>query len=668
MKWYYKMKIGSKIMLGISVACLMIIAVGAVNFFIDDQLITLIALAAAVVVTLVVGILIARSLSKRAHDVQGTISKMCFGQFDIRQDKYHYQNSPKTKDEIINVAKGIDQFLNYLHTFIISTINNIADGKIDEVTKLVDTIAATQPGMDTAAILEADHLTNPLLRTVKTINDLLESTLTLKNDVEVGNMRSRIDVTLFKGQWCSIAEGINQIIFQISAPISEASMVMSQMAEGNLQTRVVGDFKGDHDRFIKTPLNKSLDSIWAYVNEISDVLTAMANSNLQQEIVNDYPGDFAPMKDALNLIIQSFNKVLNEMNVSADQVTAGARQVSDGSQALSMGTTVQASSIEELNASLIEIASRTKQNAINANEASELAVETRGNAIAGNARMKDLQKAMEEINVSSNSISKIIKVIDDIAFQTNILALNAAVEAARAGQHGKGFAVVAEEVRNLAARSASAAKETTGLIEGSIRKVELGTKIANETATALDKIVNDISKSANLVSEIATASNDQATGIAQINLGVEQVSQVVQANSATAEESAAASEELSGQAEMLKEMIAQFKLRESENGVSKGSYTRKSSFESKGSTSAKIEKRDDHHSNQSREELVIEYQKRMAAKDAQKAEAQGKPPEPSKHPDPAKPPESAKTPEPSHAHTAPKKPKIALSDNEFDKF
>jgi len=257
---------------------------------------------------------------------------------------------------------------------------------------------------------------------------------------------------------------------------------------------------------------------------------------------------------------ENLSRALLNINAASEQVASGSKQVSDSSMALSQGATEQASSIEELTASIEEIASQTKQNAVNAKEANALAESTKENADKGNTSMKEMLKAMADIEDSSNNISKIIKTIDDIAFQTNILALNAAVEAARAGQYGKGFAVVAEEVRNLAAKSAAASKETTVMIENSIKKVGFGTKVAKETSEALNSIVEEVDEVSVLVNEIAVASNEQASGISQINQGIMQVSSVVQANSATSEETAASSEELSGQAELLKEEVSKFKL------------------------------------------------------------------------------------------------------------
>ncbi|MDF2539483.1 MAG: putative methyl-accepting chemotaxis transducer protein [Herbinix sp.] len=297
------------------------------------------------------------------------------------------------------------------------------------------------------------------------------------------------------------------------------------------------------------------------LNKLIKVANKVADGDLDVTIDIETKDEVGILGQAFKKMTDNINKIMIDINSAAEQVAAGSRQISNSSIALSQGATEQASSIEELTSSIEEIAAQTKMNANNANQANEIAETARVNALVGNEQMGEMLKAMEEINDASTNISKIIKVIDEIAFQTNILALNAAVEAARAGQHGKGFAVVAEEVRNLAARSANAANETTDMIEGSIKKVEGGTKIANETANALNKIVSGVAKVATLVGDIAIASNEQASGIEQINQGIIQVSTVVQTNSATSEESAAASEELSAQAEVLKNTVNNFKLK-----------------------------------------------------------------------------------------------------------
>jgi methyl-accepting chemotaxis protein len=340
----------------------------------------------------------------------------------------------------------------------------------------------------------------------------------------------------------------------ISKPIGLLVEAADAIALGDVNIKVQATTKDEVG-----VLMKSFAEMAENIRDQALAVEQVANADLEVEVTAKSEKDL--MGKSLSKLINGLNEIITNIASASEQVAAGAKQISASSMALSQGATEQASSIEELTASIEEISSQTKLNTENANQANELAETAKSNAAEGNNQMKEMVVAMEEINESSNNISKIIKVIDDIAFQTNMLSLNAAVEAARAGQHGKGFAVVAEEVKNLAARSANAAKETTEMIEGSIRKTEIGTKIAKDTAEALNNIVDEIEKVAALVNDIAVASNEQYAGISQINQGIMQISQVVQNNSATSEEGAAASEELSSQAEVLNELVAKFKLK-----------------------------------------------------------------------------------------------------------
>ncbi|MDR0859187.1 MAG: methyl-accepting chemotaxis protein [Oscillospiraceae bacterium] len=346
----------------------------------------------------------------------------------------------------------------------------------------------------------------------------------------------------------------------IVRPVNEVGSIMKSLRQGDLSVRISESKSKDELAVMTNDISHFVSTLNGIIGDLTEGMRALAKRDLNYSGDADYVGDFGIIKDAYYQIQSDLNVILHEIKGATSDVNDNATQLSEMSSQLSHSASNEAATIQLITESMSEISGKTQNNMNMAREAANLSDNIKKNAEKGSTQMFEMTKAVDEINEASQNISKVIKVIDDIAFQTNILALNAAVEAARAGEAGKGFAVVADEVRSLASKSAAAAKETGELIENSMKKAEIGSQIANETAASLSDIVNGINESSVLISKIAESSEEQNQSISQIGTSVSQVADVVSRNSATAQESASFSEELNGLSVKLDDQLKSFRL------------------------------------------------------------------------------------------------------------
>jgi methyl-accepting chemotaxis protein len=480
---------------------------------------------ASATLSVFLGVYISRQITKPLNETVEMITEMGQGNLSKRLNL-------DRKDEIGVMAKTMDTFASNLQIHVIDVLKQIAGGDLSAK-------VGAKGGKDEIAVA---------------LNNMIESLNTV-----IGTMRKisegDLDVKI------EPKSGKDEVSYAIKNTVDSLNRVvgtMKKISEGDLSAKI--EPKSDRDA-ISAALKTTVESLHELIiDDGGRVLQAAANKDLSQRLKITYKGEFAKMKDNINTVVHNLDTALAQVTEAVSQVASASNEISDGAQSLAEGSNEQASSLEEVSSSLEEMSSMTKQNADNSSQAMILASEASAAAKEGDATIRRMANAINQIKQSSDNTAKIVKSIDDIAFQTNLLALNAAVEAARAGEAGKGFAVVAEEVRNLAMRSASAAKNTADMIEESVKNADGGVKITEEVAVSLGHIVNRTSKVGDLIAEIAAASKEQAQGIEQVNVAVAQMNTVTQQNASNSEESASAAEELNNQAAELAAMVGSFKL------------------------------------------------------------------------------------------------------------
>ena len=464
------------------------------------------------------------------------------GHINVRIDALQFSG------EFRNVAEGV---------------NGLTKSYIDDILIILDTMQKYAEGDFTAKL---KPLPGEKILANKVLDSVSDSLSGVRNNIQSlselilkGDLSQTFDSTKFKGDWASLIDGLNGVVHAIRAPLNELSDIMVQMSEGNLDIKIVGDYEGEFKK-LKDTVNDTNKIIYSYVKEVTEELQKMAQGDLTIRISREYIGEFSSIKTSLNAITETLSRTVSEILLMADQVSIGAQVVAETSTALAGSLSEQISSMKELTKSASEISNTTEstmQSTLTANVLSSNAVT---NAESGGGEMQNMLTAMHAIEDSSGKISEVIKVIRDISFQTNLLALNAAVEAARAGVHGKGFAVVAEEVRNLASRSQSAAKNTEQLIGDSISLVNQGVESAGTASDALNTLITDINSISDIISKTRDSSQEQAKIMSIVGGDIAKLSHLIEGDYTTSDKSVAVAEELSAQAEELREMMRFFKI------------------------------------------------------------------------------------------------------------
>ncbi len=484
------------------------------------------------------------NISNIIDDIEEAVSKFEKGDIKIELNADRYNGEYK---KLVSAVSDMMNGFTKQNESIVNTIYEYGKGNFDVV-------CPRFPGGKAVVHESLDSLKENLEKTAAALRSIID-------DISNGKFGVRLDSGEFEGTWAKIIENLNRLVKNVEEPIKDTVSMLNAMAVADFSKQLNEDgYKGEFKVIAKTT-NECAKNISNYVREISQVVESIARQDLSVDVSDNFVGDFREIKNSLETLIQNFNVLVKDIAASSEQVALGSKSIADSSLNLAQGATEQANAVEELNATVRDIAQKSSENAEKSTLASKLAVDAQGDANIANKEMKDMLVAMDEISEASNNISNIIKAIDDIAFQTNILALNAAVEAARAGEHGKGFAVVADEVRSLASRSQQSARETSELITTSLEKVEQGTSIANRTAETLKSIINQIVKISEIFAEVAQASEKQNVAMNEVNIGISQISDVVANNTATSEESAAASEELASQSALFREVMLKFKLK-----------------------------------------------------------------------------------------------------------